>query len=416
MSTETAQRPRASLMQIERRILFGILAAIVGASLASAFTHMHDWTIHSVDEALVAIGSDKRTPHWIGWANAVISELLPVAAFLLIRDRQRQKRSATVPVWIFIGGAALSLAAQLSATGVEFPWAAQFLVCLPALSTIILSKVIFSDLGHAAEVAEAAAERMRIDAERTAERRRIDAEHAAELARNEAERAAELAAEHARKDAELAAELRRQEAERAAELERERRAAELAAAERLAEIEAAAVTERSRIEAAERAADRAAAERREQREADVRAAAAAEAARVAAEAEADRQRILAEAEARRVAAEAERVAAEAAAKRQAAAALAEREAQRPTGGSDDEVTERRRRMSAAEREALVAAVLAEQPNGTTREVAIAVVAQRLDISIRHARSQVPEGWIAGSSATGGGDVPRRLHLASAATA
>jgi hypothetical protein len=398
MSSETAPK----VINIQRRILYWILAVIVGASLASAFTHMHDWTIHTIDEALMSAGSVKRTPGWIGWANAVISELLPAAAFLLIRERHSQRRSVTVPVWIFIGSAVLSLVANLSATGVEIPGAAQFLACLPALATIVLSKVIFSDLGYAAEVAERLAAEAAQAAERAAEQRRRAAEQAAELRRREAEQAAEREAEQRRRDAELAAELDRKAREHEAEL-----------AERQARIAAEAETRRAEIEAADREAERQARERREAREAELRRAAEVERARVAAEAEAELQR----AEARRVEAAAE-------AQRQAAARLAELQAQRrpaPDGGDegvDTAGSTGSRRMSSTERAELAAAVLTTLPAGTERPDAVKAVARELGVSAEYARRFVPAGFVAGGSAGGSadgeGDVPQRRHLSVAA--
>ena len=46
----------------------------------ASFTHVHDWTMRH---------SPAGTPDWFGWANAVIIELIPVAAFLAIRRRRR---------------------------------------------------------------------------------------------------------------------------------------------------------------------------------------------------------------------------------------------------------------------------------------------------------------------------------------
>ena len=52
-----------------------ILLAVGGMAGAASFTHVHDWTMHN---------SPAGTPGWFGWANAVISELTPIAAGLEI--------------------------------------------------------------------------------------------------------------------------------------------------------------------------------------------------------------------------------------------------------------------------------------------------------------------------------------------
>src|SRR5207237_4632697 len=67
--------------KVEDTVKLVVLVAIMGAALAASFTHMKDWTLHWMPEG---------TPEWFGWANAVISELLPLVATLSLRKRLRQ--------------------------------------------------------------------------------------------------------------------------------------------------------------------------------------------------------------------------------------------------------------------------------------------------------------------------------------
>ncbi|BCJ73292.1 hypothetical protein CS0771_28360 [Catellatospora sp. IY07-71] len=57
--------------RIEGAVLVLILLAVGGAAGAASFTHVHDWTMHN---------SPSSTGDWFGWANAVITELVPIAA------------------------------------------------------------------------------------------------------------------------------------------------------------------------------------------------------------------------------------------------------------------------------------------------------------------------------------------------
>jgi hypothetical protein len=421
MTTATVDRRewwRFDVSRSEGLLQGAILLFIVVSSLAGAFTHMHDWT----REAL------PKQADWLCWSNAVISELLPTSAFLSMRKRQRQKRSVSVPVSIFLGSACLSMCAQLSATGVRLPYDTQALACLPAVALLILSKVIFGDVEYSRKAREAAEQKAARKAVTQARRaahaaqvaRRdaeLAAEHAAELARNQAREAAELARNQEREAAELAAELRRQDAELAAELERERLRVQADAEARRTQIEQTAITEREQAKAAERAAERAAQERREARDAETRRLAQVERARIEAQAQAERERIAAEAEAERVRAEAARVAAEAAEKRQAAALLADHERRGEDGDVGGGEPAGPRRMRRADRRRLIDAALAGLPDGTTRAEAVVIVAKRLDVAERYVRDFVPQDWVAGSSADGsvGGEdsSAQRLRLVAA---
>jgi hypothetical protein len=110
-----------------------ILITVAGMAGAASFTHVHDWTMRNVPAG---------TGSWLGWANAVITELVPAAAGIEIRRRKRQHRPVTYPMTILVADAAISIAVQLSdavhtlAGGVAF--------ALPALAFLALTKLVLS--------------------------------------------------------------------------------------------------------------------------------------------------------------------------------------------------------------------------------------------------------------------------------
>lgn len=60
----------------EAALLVPILLIVGGASGWASFTHVHDWTMTNTPAG---------APDAFGWVNAVVSELVPVAALLEIR-------------------------------------------------------------------------------------------------------------------------------------------------------------------------------------------------------------------------------------------------------------------------------------------------------------------------------------------
>ncbi|MFD4208225.1 hypothetical protein ACFWRG_19790 [Micromonospora tulbaghiae] len=250
--------------KVEDTVKLVILIAIMLAALAASFTHMKDWTMHWMPDG---------TPEWFGWANAVISELLPLVATLSLRKRLRQGKSLwSYALAVLLAGAVLSLAAQLSAVGANASWSARFLACLPSLAFLFLSKLVMGDLDSGRKHAEIEAEQQRraaAEAARRAEEVRAARAEAAAARRAQAEADERARVETARAEAEtaarIAAETRATEAETAAQAQAERRAEIEAATE--AEIAAHA---RAAAEAAEAV-----------RAAEQRAALAIEAARLA---------------------------------------------------------------------------------------------------------------------------------------
>ncbi|MDH6462024.1 hypothetical protein M2302_002199 [Micromonospora sp. A200] len=127
---------------LETALLVLILLAVGGMALGASFTHVHDFTMKH---------SPEGTPHWFGWANAVISELTPTASLLEVRRRGRRGQSIRYPMWVLIGSTAVSLTANLAlAVPTFFGW---LVAGLPAVAFGVLTKMVLSGL-QPAEVPE----------------------------------------------------------------------------------------------------------------------------------------------------------------------------------------------------------------------------------------------------------------------
>ncbi|MFE9872194.1 hypothetical protein ACFYON_16300 [Micromonospora sp. NPDC005686] len=128
MTTTTKQGGR-----IEGLVLVLILIAVAGFAGAASFTHVKDWTLAN---------SPDGTGAWFGWANAVISELVPIACLLTIRRRRRSGASIGYPLFLLIAAASLSLAAQLA---VAKPGISGWLLsAVPALAFMALVKLVLA--------------------------------------------------------------------------------------------------------------------------------------------------------------------------------------------------------------------------------------------------------------------------------
>ena len=110
-----------------------ILLFVAGMAGAASFTHVHDWTMRNAPHG---------TGSWFGWANAVITELVPAAAGIEVRRRKRDRRPVTYPMAVLITAAAVSLAAQLSDATHTLGGALAF--ALPALAFLALTKLALS--------------------------------------------------------------------------------------------------------------------------------------------------------------------------------------------------------------------------------------------------------------------------------
>ncbi|WP_194823244.1 DUF2637 domain-containing protein [Micromonospora sp. S-DT3-3-22] len=124
---------KADTARVEGVVLVLIVLTVGGLAGAASFTHVHDWTMAN---------SPAGTGDWFGWANAAISELLPLAALLTIRRRRRTGGPVGYPLFLLVCAVALSLAAQLA---VAHPSLSGWLLsAVPALAFLGLSKLVFS--------------------------------------------------------------------------------------------------------------------------------------------------------------------------------------------------------------------------------------------------------------------------------
>ena len=129
----TTTTPASAGTRLEGLVLVLILIAVGGSAGAASFTHVHDWTMAN---------SPANTPGWFGWANAVISELVPIAALLTIRRRRRTGAPIGYPMVLLIAAAGLSLAAQLA---VAKPGPSGWLLsAVPALAFMALVKLVLA--------------------------------------------------------------------------------------------------------------------------------------------------------------------------------------------------------------------------------------------------------------------------------
>ena len=112
-------------------VLLLILLVVAAFAGAASFTHVHDWTMNN---------SPEQTGHWFGWANAVISELVPVASLLVIRRRRRRGQSIVYPVFLLVVALALSITAQLAVAKPGFTGG--LVSVIPALAFAALAKLI----------------------------------------------------------------------------------------------------------------------------------------------------------------------------------------------------------------------------------------------------------------------------------
>jgi len=120
-----------------------ILLAVAGMAGAASFSHVHDWTMHN---------SPDGTGDWFGWANAMVTELIPLAAGLEARRRrQRNIPVGRYPIVLIVGAVAVSLAGQFAEAK---PGLSGWVIsALPALGFLALIKLVLS-APQAATVAE----------------------------------------------------------------------------------------------------------------------------------------------------------------------------------------------------------------------------------------------------------------------
>lgn len=102
--TTTPRVSRADRFESVALVLIAV--AVAAVSGAASFRHVHDWTMHN---------SPAGTGDWFGWANAAVSELIPLAAGLEIRRRHRLGLPVgRYPVALIVGAVILSLTGQFA--------------------------------------------------------------------------------------------------------------------------------------------------------------------------------------------------------------------------------------------------------------------------------------------------------------
>jgi hypothetical protein len=137
-------RPASRGVRASNGLLIIIVLAVGTMAGAASFRHVHDWTMHN---------SPTNTPGWFGWANAVITELIPTAALIIIAQRRKNGGHIGYPMFLLIAAVSLSLTAQLAvALPTVFGW---MVSALPSLAFFALSKLVFSATSHAPDTAPA---------------------------------------------------------------------------------------------------------------------------------------------------------------------------------------------------------------------------------------------------------------------
>jgi hypothetical protein len=110
------------------------MLAVAAMAGAASFRHVHDWTMHN---------SPAGTGDWFGWANAMVSELIPLAAGLEARRRHRiHGKAGSYPVALILGAVALSLTGQFAEAK---PGPSGWVIsAVPALGFLALVKLVLS--------------------------------------------------------------------------------------------------------------------------------------------------------------------------------------------------------------------------------------------------------------------------------
>ncbi|MFJ2087600.1 hypothetical protein ACIOBK_34095 [Micromonospora chokoriensis] len=131
MTTPTPKSPFIARLQDGVLVLIVLLVGAMAG--AASFNHVHDWTISN---------SPTGTADWFGWANAVITELIPITAMIVIIRRRKTNGPIGYPMFLLIAAVGLSLTAQLAvAKPTVFGW---MVSALPALAFFALSKLVFT--------------------------------------------------------------------------------------------------------------------------------------------------------------------------------------------------------------------------------------------------------------------------------
>ncbi len=114
------------------QVLILLAVGVMGA--AASFTHVHDWTMAN---------APRGTGDWFGWANACVSDLVPLGVGLEVRRRRRLTLPiGRYPIAVIVAAAGLSLAGQFAQAKPSVSgW---LLAAVPALGFLALTKLILS--------------------------------------------------------------------------------------------------------------------------------------------------------------------------------------------------------------------------------------------------------------------------------
>jgi Protein of unknown function (DUF2637) len=123
MSTDRVARIEG-IVQVLILLFMGVMAG------AASFVHIHDVTV------------THGQPSWIGWANAVVVELMSIVAGLDIRRRNRSGQSTGFVLVVLLTAVGVSLAAQVAqAHPSVWGWT---VAALPALGLLAVVKIVLS--------------------------------------------------------------------------------------------------------------------------------------------------------------------------------------------------------------------------------------------------------------------------------
>jgi hypothetical protein len=119
--------------RLERTVMTAILLGVGAASMAVAWVHVKDWTMHH---------TAPHTGVWVGWVNAAVSELVPIAAGLVIRRRRAAGQGYAMALFVLATFGAFSLAAQVAeAPPSPSGW---LLAAVPSLGALAIVKLVLS--------------------------------------------------------------------------------------------------------------------------------------------------------------------------------------------------------------------------------------------------------------------------------
>lgn len=105
-----------------------ILLGMGGMAGAVSFTHIHDWTVANGQAS------------WVGWTNAIVTELIQIAGGLELRRRKRREQRARFVVCAMVTAVLVSLTAQVSqAPATLFGWIA---AALPQAGFLVVVKIV----------------------------------------------------------------------------------------------------------------------------------------------------------------------------------------------------------------------------------------------------------------------------------